>query len=144
MLILELAQLLIFGRDAVEGFEHLRLQLGLHGRERQAVFEVVVVVEVFFGAELAALARSRRRRRRRARLSIDRLLLDRAGLRLGIAVSVAVAIDGGRRAAIRPELFLGPVLFAFAGAGERPGIGRFEVDDVAKEDLPLRSIRRAK
>ena len=41
--VLQAAQLLVVVGDAVEGFEHLRLQLGLHGRERHVVLHVVLV-----------------------------------------------------------------------------------------------------
>src|SRR5205809_5163664 len=37
------AQLLVLGRDLVEGLDHLRLQLGLDGGERHLVLELVVV-----------------------------------------------------------------------------------------------------
>ena len=43
MLDLQAAQLLVVVGDGVEGFEHARLQLGLHGRERHVVLHVVVV-----------------------------------------------------------------------------------------------------
>ncbi len=53
LLVLLLAQLLVGGGDVVEGLEHLGLELGLHGRERQRVLEIVLVVHLAFGARLA-------------------------------------------------------------------------------------------
>src|ERR1019366_5229218 len=43
VLLLQAAQLLVVVGDLVEGFDHLRLQLGLDGGERHLVFELVVV-----------------------------------------------------------------------------------------------------
>src|SRR3954469_2856421 len=66
VLLLQAAQLLVFGSDLVEGFDHLRLQLGLDGRERHLVFELVVV-HVAVGGGLGrflfrGIATGRRRR----------------------------------------------------------------------------------
>src|SRR6202000_1134231 len=43
VLLLQAAQLLVVVGDLVEGLDHLRLQLGLDGRERHLVFELVVI-----------------------------------------------------------------------------------------------------
>ena len=48
VLVLQAAQLLVGVGDAVEGLEHLRLELGLHGREGDVVLHVVFV-EVSLG-----------------------------------------------------------------------------------------------
>ena len=53
MLDLQAAQLLVVVGDAVEGLEHARLQLGLHGRERDVVLDVVVVEVAVGGGGLA-------------------------------------------------------------------------------------------
>ena len=55
VLVLQLAQLLLFGGDVIESFEHFRLELGLHGGKRKAVFEVFVLVEIFLGLKLPGL-----------------------------------------------------------------------------------------
>ena len=52
VLLLQAAQLLVVVGDLVEGLDHLRLQLGLDGRERHLVLELVVV-HVGFGGGLA-------------------------------------------------------------------------------------------
>ncbi len=55
LLVLQLAQLLVGAGDVVEGLEHLRLELGLHGGKRERVVEVVLVLHLAFGARLAVL-----------------------------------------------------------------------------------------
>ena len=52
VLVLQPAQPLEFARDRVERFQHLRLQLGLDGRERHRILELVVV-HVAFGGHVA-------------------------------------------------------------------------------------------
>ena len=46
LLVLQLAQRLVVPGDVVEGLEHLRLELGLHGGERHAEVIALVVVLV--------------------------------------------------------------------------------------------------
>ena len=53
LLVLQLAQLLVGGGDVVEGLEHLGLELGLHGGERERVLEVLVVLQLALRARLA-------------------------------------------------------------------------------------------
>ncbi len=135
VLLLQAAQLLVVVGDLVEGLDHLRLQLGLDGGERHLVFELVVV-HVAFGGSLGRILlglgggggrgaeRGRRRRsgrrrdmRRRRRAAIAAPLLpwrDR----------LAVGAERGRDQR-RVHVVLG------VGAG----VGGFEIDDVAKEDL---------
>ena len=50
VLLLQLAQPLVFVGDGVEGFQHLRLQLGLDRGKRHRVLELVVL-HVGFGGE---------------------------------------------------------------------------------------------
>src|SRR5207237_6869091 len=64
VLLLQAAQLLVFGSDLVEGLDHLRLQLGLDGGERHLVFELVVV-HVAFGGGLGRILLFRVRTARR-------------------------------------------------------------------------------
>src|SRR4051795_12277657 len=52
ILLLQAAQFLVLAGDLVEGFHHLRLQLGLDGGERHLVFELVVV-DIAVGGGLA-------------------------------------------------------------------------------------------
>src|SRR5690606_28483293 len=47
--ILLFAQLFVGIRDAVEGLQDLRLELGLHGRQRHGVLIIVVIVHVAAG-----------------------------------------------------------------------------------------------
>ena len=54
VLLLQAAQLLVLVGDLVEGLDHLRLQLGLDGRERHRVLELVVV-HVGFGGGLGRI-----------------------------------------------------------------------------------------
>src|SRR5207248_10115271 len=73
ILFLKAAQLLVFGGDLVERLDHLRLQLGLDGRKRHLVFELVVI-HVAFGGGFGRIlllgvrtARGRGTERRRGR-----------------------------------------------------------------------------
>ena len=82
VLVLQAAQPLVGVGDVVEGLDHLGLELGLDGGERERVLHVVVVEIAFAGRGLAALAflavgalgrrlergGAGRRRRRRRRL----------------------------------------------------------------------------
>ena len=118
VLILQPAQLLVVVGDAVEGLEHLRLELGLHRRERERVLDIVV---------------SRRRHRRRLggaprhrrSPAAARLAASRRGA--GVRGCGVAGRAGHRRIDRRPARLLG------VGAG----IGRFEVDDVAQQDLAV-------
>ena len=55
LLILQLAQLLVRGGNVVEGLEHLRLELGLHGGERDSILVLILVVELAVNAAFAAI-----------------------------------------------------------------------------------------
>src|SRR5215470_17034802 len=55
LLILQLAQPLVRGGNVVEGLEHLWLELGLHGGEREGILVLVLVVEIAFNAAFAAI-----------------------------------------------------------------------------------------
>src|SRR5271166_2701912 len=111
ILVLQPAQLLVGVGDAVESLEHLRLEFGLHGRQGNGVFEVVLFVENV--------------RRRRAVKTVRR------GLR-GRRRSHAVAHRIGRRR--RPRRGVVHLRRFFAvGAG----VGCFKIDDIAEEDLPF-------
>ena len=133
VLVLQAAQPLVGVGDVVEGLQHLGLELGLDGGERERALHVVLV-EVALGGAFGLLARHRCRAAAAA-----------AGLN-GVAPAGAVAGAALRRLlAVRPGI-------GVPAAGERlavgtdrrrhrlgvgPGIGRFEVDDVAQEDLAL-------
>ena len=137
VLLLQAAQLLVVVGDLVEGLDHLRLQLGLDGGERHLVFELVVV-HVAFGGGLSRILfgfgsgggrgaeRGRRRRRggrrdmRRCRVGGDRRTIVGAGRQ-----RLAVGPDRGRQQRVHVVLGVGT------------GVGRFQIDDVAKEDLSL-------
>ena len=113
-LVLQLAELLVVGGDEVEGLEHLRLELGLHGGERKRVLEIVFVVLEFLGLGLRLLL-----------FALARGLRLGAGLRGRLTISLAAAVQPfGQR--LRGDLL---------GVGAL--IGGFEVDDVAEQDLPL-------
>src|SRR5262245_60021476 len=55
LLVVQLAQSLVRGGNVVEGLEHLRLELGLHGGDRQGVLVLILVVELAFNAAFAAI-----------------------------------------------------------------------------------------
>src|SRR5499433_532962 len=128
VLVLQPAQPLVGVGNVVEGLDHLGLELGLDGGKRERVLHIVVVEIAFAGRGLAALAvgslgRSLERgrvggRRRRLRQHGGAGNRRRAGRRHD---RLAVGTDHRRR----------------HGLGVGPGIGRFEVDDVAKEYLSL-------
>src|SRR5690606_14537504 len=110
VLVLHLAHLAIGLGDAIEGFHHLRLEFGFHGREREIVLVLVVLV-LFLG--LTALGATF-------------ILVGRSGLGRTFGTCsgrglflVIVALAAGR--------------LGHLGVG--PGIGRFEIDDVAQKDL---------
>ncbi len=113
-LVLQLAQLLVVPGDRIEGFKHFRLELGLHGRQRHGVLELVLVEIVLvaaFGVFLAGFPLVVVGGRRRSRLGGTVYAIDDAG-------RLRSRDDGG-----------------FRLAGERAGIGRFEIDNVAKQNL---------
>src|SRR5215475_9703130 len=134
VLVLQAAQPLVLAGDVVEGLDHLGLELGLDGGKRERVLHIVVVEIAFAGRGLAALAvlavgalgralerrraSGRRRRRRRLRQHGGAGNRWRAGRRHD---RLAVGADHRRRHRF----------------GVGPGIGRFEVDDIAQEDLAL-------
>src|SRR5262249_12320006 len=132
VLVLQAAQPLVGVGNIVEGLDHLWLELGLDGGERQRVLHIVVVEIALAGRALVALAilpvaalgraleRDRWRCRRYRRLhryggAGNRRRTGRRHDRL------AVGADHRRRHAL----------------GVGTGIGRFEIDDVAREDLAL-------
>ena len=133
VLVLQAAQPLVGVGNVVEGLHHLGLELGLDGGERERVLHIVVVEIAFGRRRLGALAflavgalgrrlergrargRGRRRRRLRQPGAGNRRRAGRRHDRL------AVGADHRRR----------------HGLGVGAGIGRFEVDDVAQEDLAL-------
>ena len=137
VLLLQAAQLLEGVGDVVEGLDHLGLELGLDGGERQRILHVVFVV-VRLGGGLARILRllavlgvavgleGRRggRRRRRRGLRLHHLQVRRAGhRRRGRAHDrLAVGADDHRR-----------LHLLRVGAG----VGRLEIDDVAEENLAL-------
>src|SRR5690606_3119989 len=55
VLVLHLAHAAIGLGDAVEGFHHLRLEFGFHGREREIVLVLVVLVIFLLGAAFRTL-----------------------------------------------------------------------------------------
>src|SRR5215472_4924353 len=134
VLVLQAAQPLVLAGDVVEGLDHLGLELGLNGGKRERVLHIVVIEIAFAGRGLAALAvlavgalgralerrraGGRRRRRRGLRQHRGTGNRRRAGRRHD---RLAVGADHRRRHRF----------------GVGPGIGRFEVDDVAQEHLSL-------
>src|SRR5262249_17063172 len=78
-LIRQLAQLFVRGGNVVEGLEHLRLELSLHGGEREGILVVILIVELAFNAALAAILGTDGRDRRGGRHACDRW--RRLGLR---------------------------------------------------------------
>ena len=127
VLVLQAAQPLVGIGDVVEGLQHLGLELGLDGGERERVLHVVVVeiasgralglplaVALIGGGRLERSSVSRRRRLRQRQRTRDR----HAGHRYD-----RLAVGADHRARHR--------------LGVGTGIGRFEVDDIPKEDLAL-------
>src|SRR6516165_3647084 len=135
VLVLQAAQPLVAVGDLVEGLQHLRLELGLDGGERQRILYVVVVELGFAGRRrlavgglallvIGAFGRSslerrgaggRGRRRRRGGEHGRGRVSGRGDNRL------SVGADRRRRDRL----------------GVGPGISRFEIDDVAQENLAL-------
>ncbi len=112
VLVLQPAQLLVGVGDAVERLQHLGLELGLHRGKRDGVFQIVLVVEPFGrGGRFAVEALGRRLRRGGGRDAFA----DLRGERLGGAGRGHV--DFRRLLAVRA------------------GVGRFEIDDVAQQNL---------
>ncbi len=112
LLVLQPAQLLVGVGDAVEGLQHLGLELGLHRGKRDRVLQIVVVVE--------AVGRGRRR------------ALEALGrsLRRGGGGDAFADLRGQRlRGAGRGHVDLRRLLAV------RAGVGRFEIDDVAQQNL---------
>ena len=139
VLLLQAAQLLEVVGDVVEGLDHLRLELGLDGGERQRILHVVFVVIALgrglgrilllaVGGGLARrLERRRGGRRGRRRRRLHDLQMRRAGNRRraghgGLRDRLAVGADDHRH-------------LHLLGVGA--GVGRFEIDDVAQEDLAV-------
>ena len=137
VLLLKLAQLLVAVGDLVEGLDDLRLELGLDGRERHLVLELVVLVHVGFGGGFARILL--------ASPALPGAGAARNGVGDGGAAGGATCAGA---AAVRDSGFaaFGGGFAVLAGRtadhrgvhaalGVGPGIGRFEIDDVAKEDL---------
>ncbi len=127
VLVLQTAQALIGTGDGVEGFENLGLELGFDRGKRKRAFHVVFVVVAFAGrrrfaiALLAGCALAGRLERSPGRRS------DRGGLHeRGCAHGCGTEFDTGNAGHARHR---GHVL------GVGAGVGRFEIDDVAQEDL---------
>src|SRR5450755_2521311 len=147
VLLLQAPQLLVVVGDLVESLDHLRLQLGLDGGERHLVFELVVV-HVGVGGSLrgaftlggggrcggCGTERGRRRRGGRRRDMRRRRLCRHRG---GGAIAVdTIAIDSGERLAVGAERGCEQRrVHVVLGVGT--GVGRFQIDDVAEEDLSL-------
>ena len=111
ILILQAAQLLVGVGDAVESFEHLRLELGLHRRKRHGILHIVVVFEAFGARRRIAVETGRRRLRSGGRRALALLRGERFG--------------GAGRGHVDLRRLL----------AVRAGVGRLEVDDVAQQDL---------
>ena len=133
VLVLQAAQPLVGVGDVVEGLQHLGLELGLDRGERQRVLDVVVV-EVglggcgFLAAFLAvAVGGAGLERRRAMRRGGRRRWRRRRGMRRRTASRPQARPAAHRRPA--------PARRHRLGVGAR--IGRFEIDDVAQEDLAL-------
>ena len=138
VLVLQAAELLVEVGDAVEGLDHLRLELGLHRGERQGVLVIVLVVLLGGDAgalgldlvDLLAVGGGERRRRlaRRRRPGAARLRLAVARGRLPLCRAAASGAVGAGCAVGRRRRRDGVL-------GVGAGIGRLEVDDVAEENL---------
>ena len=132
-LVLQAAQPLVGVGDGVEGLEHLGLELGLDGGERHRVLEIVLV---HLGIADGGL--ERRLPRRRAAPAGCGL----NGVAAGGAEGGATAC-GGCGAKPGTPAPRAPPAASPGSAGRRhvlgvgAGIGRFEIDDVAQEDLSL-------
>ncbi len=130
VLVLQLAHLAVGFGDAIEGLDHLRLELGFHGAQRQRVLEIVVVVldrvlrrlRLLGDVVVLLVARGTRRRRRLGRLGPGRCRRDRRGGR---------ASASNRRCGRR-----------LLGVGA--GIGRLEIDDVAQQNFGCSRAGRAR
>jgi hypothetical protein len=130
VLVLQAAQPLVSVGNVVEGLDHLGLELGLDGGERERVLHIVVVDEIRFARRgLAALAlfpvialgRSLERGGRRGRGRPCRRLRQHrgaAGSRLGPCCRDRLPFGANHRRR--------------HGLGVGTGIGCFEVDDVAE------------
>ena len=136
--LLQAAQALERVGDLVEGLQHLGLELGLDGGERHRVLEIVLVevgvgerrllghllaVGVAGAAPAAGLNGVGAGRRRRRRHGLRRLRGEGARVARAIAPAARQRPDRRRLRPAEPPLGVGA------------GIGRFEVDDVAQEDL---------
>ncbi len=122
VLVLQAAQLLVSVGDAVERLEHLRLELGLHRRQRHRILQIVVVVEAFGrrrGLAVETGGRGLRRGGGRDAFARRRRRSRQRGGRHGFG--------GAGRGHVDLRLFLA------VGAG----VGRFEVDDVAQQNLAV-------
>ncbi len=135
VLLLQAAQALEAVGDGVEGLHHLGLELGFDGGERERTLHVVFVeialgggfARILLGA-LVVAGFGRRlerggggRRGRRGHRGLHHLQMRRARRRRGSRDRLAVWAEGRRRDLL----------------GVGAGIGRFQVDDVAQEDLAL-------
>ena len=132
VLVLQSAQALERIGDLVEGLQHLGLELGLYGRERHRVLEIVLVQvafaeRAFLGLLLAVAA-------------VQRLGLERRRGRWGRRRSHRLRRND-REERGRPRGRGRRRIDARHGSryrlGVGPGIGRFEIDDVAQEHFAV-------
>ena len=114
ILVLQAAQLLVGVGDAVEGFENLRLEFGFHRRQRNGILHIVFFLEGVFGDRRFASSPAGG-----LRGAVERRLRSRPRAASASAAPGAVMSIFG-------------VLLA-VGAG----IGRFEIDDVAQQNLAV-------
>ena len=133
VLVLQPAQPLVGVGDVVEGLEHLGLELGLDRRERERVLHVVVVEIAFAGAPSGFSSPS-------PSSSVALGRLERGGgrgrrRRRGVCASGRRDHRGARHR--HDRLAVGADHRGRHGLGVGARIGRFEVDDVAQEDLAL-------
>ena len=137
VLVLQAAQPLVLVGDLVEGLEHLRLQLGLDRGERQRILHVVVVQVGFADRRaLAFLGRAVGAVRRAAAAGSSPAARDGTGSRPAAPTAAPrprPGPPGGRRPAAAGAPAAAGFGHALHGVGAR--IGRFQVDDVAQEDL---------
>src|SRR5690606_17118173 len=84
VLVLHLAHFAIGFGNAVEGFHHLRLEFGLHGREREIVLVLVVVVVVLGAAAFLVVVSAGLGRTGLVSVRIGSCRLGHLGVRPGI------------------------------------------------------------
>ena len=147
VLVLQAAQALVGAGNGVEDFQHLGLELGLDGRERERILHVVVVEFAFAGRRgfaIAALARGALAVRLEGRRRAGRLHRRRLHERRRDRGCDRRDLDAGHsrvsRVAWVSRISWESWHSRHAGGhrlGIGTGIGRFEIDDVAQEDLAV-------